>query len=122
MNIKIPGNYQEARLFWADYIKKGHPDDSPVDIPNLGVEYYAAWNEAGKLCNPWSLNWSQDFDLLPDFKIGDKVDAGAFGEGEISFMIGDGHGKNYRATKAKIKRADGSRSVYINLSNMELIQ
>ncbi len=57
--------------------------------------------------------------MAKKFKIGDKVDAGVFGKGTISFMQGEGQGKSFRYTKAKIKRKDGSRSVFINFSNFK---
>ncbi len=62
--------------------------------------------------------------MAKKFKIGDKVDAGVFGKGKISFMTGSmpegaKSRSQWRYTKAKITRKDGSRSVFINLSNLK---
>lgn len=116
--IKIPGNYQEARAFWAEYIKRGHPDDSPIDIPNLGPAWFPAWDKAGLFCHPWALNWSENFDLLPDFKIGDRVKCWE-GVGSITHIR---HSHTGQPIKAKIILDSGNISKLMNCSSLEVVE
>ena len=113
MSIKIPGNYREARAFWADYIKRAHPDDSPADIPEL-AHFFPAWREAWKFCDCWGLRWADDWVLLPDLKIGQTVKSWA-GVGEISYIR---HSSTGQPMQAKLRLENFERSHFINMTNL----
>ena len=111
--IIAPGNYREARAFWADYIKRAHPDDDPSGIEGLS-HYLPAWREAWKFCDCWGLRWAENWVLLPDFKIGDTVKSYA-GVGEISYIR---HSSTGQPMQAKLRLESGDRSHFINCTNL----
>ena len=115
--IKIPGNYREARAFWADYIKRAHPDDSPADIEGL-AHFLPAWREAWKFCDCWGLRWDENFNLLPDLRIGDRVKSWE-GVGEIGYI---NHSSTGQPRQAKISLDSGTRSKFHNINKLELVE
>ncbi len=66
--MKTPTTTEEAVQFWAYSIKLFHPDDNPKDIELLS-HLEEAWRAAWSLVNPWSLNWSIDFDLEEEVRV-----------------------------------------------------
>ncbi len=108
-------SYKEARAFWAEYIKLAHPDDNPADIPNLGESWVKPWKEARLYCDPWRLMWSENFDLLPDLRVGDRVKSWQ-GVGEIGFIYSSSTGQ---PIQAKLNLDDGSRSKFNYVDKLE---
>lgn len=67
----IPTNRTEAVIFWSNHIQLFHPDDDPAEYINKTTGEFdlkhlrPAWVAAWQHCDPWSLEWSDDFKIIP---------------------------------------------------------